>query len=323
MGKIVNKRLRSYVRTTEQRMQKTGKKKMTGQGKIGKKAAKLLLSTGTAPTRKANAPTPRQPAKAKTKAKSAESRSLTKRLRGCVQHQLYPEDKTLLLIGEGDFSFTRALVELRGHGGGIVSTSLDTLEQVHKKYPGSPERLAALAQQGVVVLHGVDGANLSECEAIAGSGASIDNIVFNFPHLGCGVKDKARNVRMHQKLLRAFFESAKNFIDEETGEIHVAVKKGEPYDSWKLVNMAKDAGLVLKTTLPFDASMFPGYAHCKTAGIREMSGDNSIINKYGARVWVLKHPIADDVPTKVPGKDIPFPDYGDYDSDGDLIVKKD
>ncbi|KAJ9451027.1 hypothetical protein DIPPA_27831 [Diplonema papillatum] len=73
MGKIVNKRLRSYVRTTEQRMQKTGKKKMTGQGNIG-------------------------------------------------------------MVGEGGCLFTRALVELRGHGCSSVSTSLDSLESKFNCY---------------------------------------------------------------------------------------------------------------------------------------------------------------------------------------------
>ena len=274
-------------------------KKIHGQGKIGKKAAlalgKTIVGSSVLHARSEKQAHNRKQTQRIKQGKELQPRiqpkkkKMSKRDRGAAKEQLYPDGKRLLLVGEGDFSFTAALIRLRGHGGDLVSTCLDTQEQLDKKYPGSKVFLDQLKEQGAVVVTGVDATNLQECEAVGGSGAQVDNIIFNFPHTGCGIKDKAKNVALHQKLLVEFFTSAKELINAE-GEIHVTLKRGEPYESWRLQHMARDAGLVLKTAFPFSADMFPGYAHCKTAGVQGLRGDNSIIKKIGARIYVFSHP---------------------------------
>ena len=44
------------------------------------------------------------------------------------------------------------------------------------------------------------------------------------------------------------------------GEIHITLKKGEPYDSWGLVRLGNDKGgkLRLKNSFDFDPSLYPG-----------------------------------------------------------------
>eukprot|EP01063_Lacrimia_lanifica_P040431 TRINITY_DN9152_c0_g1_i1.p1 TRINITY_DN9152_c0_g1~~TRINITY_DN9152_c0_g1_i1.p1 ORF type:complete len:340 (+),score=127.51 TRINITY_DN9152_c0_g1_i1:86-1105(+) len=296
-----------------------GKKKVKGQGKIGKTAAKYLLECRTGKELLGERQRQGEKARAgKQQPPGKKGKAMTKRQMRQAQQQLYPEDTRLLLVGEGDFSFTAALAKLRGHGGGIISTSYDTSEQLSKKYPWVSKQLEACEEAGVVVVHGVDATALENCDAINGTDGTLDHIIFNFPHTGCGIKDKTRNVATNKDLLRKFFVSAKEFIPE-TGSIHVALKRGEPYDSWNIRALAKDAGLVLKTTFPFDPEMFPGYAHCKTAAIPDGStgGDNAIINKYGARIWVFEAP-SDDVQevTEPP----PFRhDLDDFESDDENL----
>ena len=155
--------------------------------------------------------------------------------------------------------------------GNIYATSYDSEEQVYAKYPEARDIITELKQNGVHVVHSVDATNLSgmnhlnsvifeaQLTAAADDGFSADDvaaipplkrllfnhIVFNFPHTGCGIKETLQNNRLHQKFLTAFFKScvpllARNAQDVEydrpnysnsNGQIHVTLKKGEPYDS--------------------------------------------------------------------------------------------
>ena len=67
----------------------------------------------------------------------------------------------VLLVGEGNFSFARALARrFGGLGTRIVATSYDTREQVLAKYPDATEILEELNTAGVTVVHGVDATQL-------------------------------------------------------------------------------------------------------------------------------------------------------------------
>ena len=55
-------------------------------------------------------------------------------------------------------------------------------------------------------------------------------------------------------------------ILSDDGELHITLKRGEPYDSWNATTLAKLAGLRVKHCTPFEAKLFPGYAHRRTIG---------------------------------------------------------
>ncbi|KAF5096517.1 hypothetical protein D0Z00_002758 [Geotrichum galactomycetum] len=94
-----------------------------------------------------------------------------------------------------------------------------------------------------------------------------DVVMFNFPHIGNGVKDQARNILQHQQLMSQFFAAAKNVIDCKTnGSIVVSVFEGLPYSQWNLKALAKTHGLSLRRSLNFDWDLFKGYNHRLTAG---------------------------------------------------------
>jgi 25S rRNA (uracil2634-N3)-methyltransferase len=94
----------------------------------------------------------------------------------------------ILLIGEGNFSFARALVhdppaELESlPAANVTATAFDSEAECYAKYPDAEEIVQSLRSKGVKVLFGVDATKLEKCSAL--KGRRWDRIVFNFPHAG-------------------------------------------------------------------------------------------------------------------------------------------
>ena len=108
----------------------------------------------------------------------------------------------VLLIGEGDFSFSRALVENHGCSS-LHATSFDSQSAVLSKYPQAAATIKLLENAGCKVEFKVDATKLGLAGA-QGSGSKHirkggwDRIVFNFPHTGGLTKDVNRQVRANQ-----------------------------------------------------------------------------------------------------------------------------
>lgn len=140
-------------------------------------------------------------------------------------------NSNVLLIGEGDFSYCRALVSFflamekgfkEANEGEecvrkwrIIATSLDNRETVTRKYRKAKVNLLFLeATDGVEILFGVDGTKLHENRELKQvypvSGPT--RIIFNFPHTGAGIKDRERNIVAQQKMLKGFFDSVIKFM---------------------------------------------------------------------------------------------------------------
>jgi 25S rRNA (uracil2634-N3)-methyltransferase len=94
----------------------------------------------------------------------------------------------ILLIGEGNFSFARALVlnppsELESlPPANITATAYDTEDACYDKYPDAQEIVKNLKERGVEVLFGVDGTRLERIPKL--KGRRWDRVVWNFPHAG-------------------------------------------------------------------------------------------------------------------------------------------
>jgi 25S rRNA (uracil2634-N3)-methyltransferase len=119
----------------------------------------------------------------------------------------------ILLIGEGNFSFARALVcnppDIPASSCGsastsasatleflppanVVATAFDTEEECYEKYPEAAEIVREIKEKGSKVIFGVDATNLHKCSAL--KGRRFDRVVFNFPHTGKGIADQERSV---------------------------------------------------------------------------------------------------------------------------------
>lgn len=101
----------------------------------------------------------------------------------------------ILLVGEGNFSFARALVvdpPLSAESSStslaylppssITATAHDSEEACYSKYPDAEVIVAGLRDKGVQILFGVDATKLEKCPPL--KGRQWDKIVWNFPHAG-------------------------------------------------------------------------------------------------------------------------------------------
>ncbi|KDN52813.1 hypothetical protein K437DRAFT_289771 [Tilletiaria anomala UBC 951] len=126
-------------------------------------------------------------------------------------------DDTILLVGEGNFSFALSLLSPpRSHPPALLlATSYDDESTCYTKYPDAKDIVATIRKIGNrddIVRFGVDAGNLQACKAVVGQAADTrrrwSKIYFGFPHVGAGHKDEMRNVLANQLLLARFFVSA-------------------------------------------------------------------------------------------------------------------
>jgi len=122
----------------------------------------------------------------------------------------------ILLIGEGNFSFSVALLQ---HPPlplehlpptNITATTYDTEDECYIKYSEAQQYVRVLRENGAQVLFGVDATKLEKTSAL--KGRTFDRIVWNFPHAGKGITDQDRNILSNQVLVLGFLRSAAKFL---------------------------------------------------------------------------------------------------------------
>lgn len=262
-------------------MGKSNKKLLKNSvGKAGKSSAKVRKA-GKRQGRKSTVATSSTRQAADTSSKSA---------------KLYELGDIILTVGDGDLSFSLGLLRRHGADNIFLQPSVyDSKREMQRKYPDtSSSNTRELSQKfKAETKYSVDCCRLLE----SGEGVwknLFSKIVFNFPHVGdedqsapVASSKKKRGadapvaedspflspvgspVRVHQDLLLGFFRSARDCLAED-GEVHVALKTGEPYKSWKLPSLAKAADLRLDRVVPFAAPR--EYQHRRTNGLQYERG---------------------------------------------------
>lgn len=160
---------------------------------------------------------------------------------GCeteIPYRCSPGQK-ILIIGDGDLSFSVALASLLGEDakGCLMATTLDSYSDLERKYGKEviDGHLAKLSEASATVLHGIDGTKLHLNKIFQKH--FFSRIIFNYPHTGAGIKDRDRNIRAQQEMLKSFFGSASQLL----------VKKPRAKLLTRSVQMRnKDAPLVTK-----------------------------------------------------------------------------
>lgn len=118
-----------------------------------------------------------------------------------------PTDR-IVLVGEGDFSFTYSLYSHHGCSF-LVATCYDSATELAEKYPQSADYIRDLEDAtcddedvDIKILYDVDATKLGKSGPAGGGKAlkkgGIDKMVFNFPHVGGLTKDVNRQVRHNQ-----------------------------------------------------------------------------------------------------------------------------
>ncbi|KAF6153862.1 hypothetical protein GIB67_001095 [Kingdonia uniflora] len=170
----------------------------------------------------------------------------------------YCSSHKILLVGEGDFSFSACLAKAFGSAHNMVATSLDSLGFLGRNYKNAMSNIYELTNRGGIVLHNVDATKMANNNLL--KDVLFDRVIYNFPHAGFSFRDKSREVQIsqHQTLVSLYLENAKKMIKKD-GEIHISHKSHGFFLEWNLEALGSLSGLCLIEEVQFNLSDYPGY----------------------------------------------------------------
>jgi SAM-dependent methyltransferase len=168
-----------------------------------------------------------------------------------------PFDGRVLLLGDGNLSFTEANLNLGRNSADNVTA---TIYSPDGRFSAETQaRAQELRNRGVDVQEQVDARNIPP--DLAG-GQNFDSITFVYPHPGGPRSDVARNGR---DLLERYFRSAGERL-KPGGRLSVTLRGGHFYlGSWQPVKSARRVGLRLESVVWFTPDDYPGYGHVTTS----------------------------------------------------------
>ncbi|KAK9134044.1 hypothetical protein Scep_013572 [Stephania cephalantha] len=169
----------------------------------------------------------------------------------------YCSSHKILLVGEGDFSFSACLGRAFGRADNMVATSLNSKDFLKKNYGQAMSNIQSLRSRGCKVIHKVNATEMTGHKKL--NVVKYDRIVYNFPHAGFSSKESVTDEkRKHKNLVSLFMANAKKMI-EEKGEIHISHKCNQFLEQWGLRKLAKKNGLVVMEEEKFNLSDYSGY----------------------------------------------------------------
>jgi len=174
---------------------------------------------------------------------------------------LFPSGARVLLVGEGDFVFSEALVSARQTSPPwVVATSLDSEEEVIMRYADARRRLMTLREAGAELHFGVDARHLSNVRPLAHQ--KYDRIVFNFPLLPMGMnplRGAGSDIIVANRLMMVAFLRAAAPLLESGGLVVIANKDCYPYSWWRIESLPEWSGgaLSLAAELAWDVTEYP------------------------------------------------------------------
>ncbi|KAM0066684.1 hypothetical protein Hdeb2414_s0002g00051931 [Helianthus debilis subsp. tardiflorus] len=179
---------------------------------------------------------------------------------------LYTRDKNILIVGDGNFSFTHSLAARFGVATNIVASTLQSQDLLKTMFKDVEFHIVQSIKRGVNIRFGVDVTKMRENSDVNGR-VPYDIIIFNRPHCGTHGADSDPNViRENQLLLDDFFSSSCPMIHPVTGEIHVSIKTNWPYNLWNIEKIAREHGLVVIKKVRFPLWEYPFYVNKKASG---------------------------------------------------------
>ena len=159
----------------------------------------------------------------------------------------FRKGQKVLLVGEGDFSYTAAALKMGCLDPSSIATSMEA--------PRCKKHLEELKKKGVKCYTDVDATSLTLEE-------DFDVVVFNFPHTG------EPSIEANVRLLRKFFESSVAVL-RPGGTVAASLKQTWPYSEWDLEECASAAGFKEQAAYLFHAKKLlqNGYTHTTTDDI--------------------------------------------------------
>lgn len=173
----------------------------------------------------------------------------------------YRASSTVLLVGEGNFTFAASLATQFG-GERITATALDSQEDVLTKYGAIGREAIGLLKATSATLHfSFDATNPDSYTKL--EVRKHNYIIFNFPHAGGATHE---DLIKNQRVLKEFFIAVQSVLHKKKGEVHVTLRDTPFYESWDVTKLAKETGLDLVGKEKFKAKVFSdlGYKEVRT-----------------------------------------------------------
>ncbi|TKY44757.1 hypothetical protein E2542_SST31035 [Spatholobus suberectus] len=178
----------------------------------------------------------------------------------------YCSSHRILLVGEGDFSFSLCLARAFGTAKNMVATSLDSKRVLELSYKNASMNLTELEALGCTIAHEVNVRTMIQHSLLKYQ--KFDRIIYNFPHAGfVGRERDEHQIQLHKELVSGFLKNAKHMLTSN-GEIHITHKTTHPFNLWNITELAQHEGLVLVREEMFDQHLYPGYNIKRGAGSR-------------------------------------------------------
>lgn len=160
-----------------------------------------------------------------------------------------------LLVGEGNLSFTYALVQKMPFVRDIISSTYEKYSELSDlgKY-----NARLLAKVGVHVMHDVDATRLDKIFMTS----SFDTIIFQFPHTGSRETVEGHNANY---ILACDFIKSSLHLLKKNGIIIITIVDSDYYNNiFKFDEVAKLYKLKQPIKYSFSLANYPGYEHTMT-----------------------------------------------------------
>lgn len=155
--------------------------------------------------------------------------------------------RSVLIVGDGDFSYSRDIAETKLWEK-LVTSTLETKANLLHYYPQSQHIIESIEKCGAEVRYEVNATALDASQ-------KFDLVVWNFPHVA-----GKQNIRYNRQLLKDFLYSASLCLSK-TGNILISLcdaqsgmsakSRNDWNKSWKLLDQVADSGLCIVKRAPF------------------------------------------------------------------------